>query len=239
MVSFDGYAGPDLRFVNTGDASVGLRASFSGNQLKLSIVGLPVLENGKDVSLRSEKVRDVEPPEPIYEENPELAYGEEKVIEQAQPGSVWKTYRQLKENGKVVEETALHTSTYKAKPARIQRNSAAQPGANQEQTGMGQEQTGTGQEHSDAGQEHSGGNTPESVQGSVSQDQGTRGQESQDQGTAGQKVHNLQDGAGQADHGSGGNGPGTDGPAEGGPAAETPGGKNQGSFAPELAAPGQ
>ncbi|WP_367941651.1 VanW family protein [Enterocloster citroniae] len=253
MVSFDGYAGPDLRFVNTGDASVGLRASFSGNQLKLSIVGLPVLENGKDVSLRSEKVRDVEPPEPIYEENPELAYGEEKVIEQAQPGSVWKTYRQLKENGKVVEETALHTSTYKAKPARIQRNSAAQPGANQEQTGMdqeqtgtgqeqtgtGQEQTGTGQEHSDAGQEHSDGNTPESVQGSVSQDQGTRGQESQDQGTAGQKVHNLQDGAGQAEHGSGGNGPGTDGPAEGGPAAETPGGKNQGSFAPELAAPGQ
>lgn len=127
MVSFDGYAGPDLRFVNTGNASVGLRASFGDNKLKLSIVGLPVLEDGKNVSMRSEKVKDLEPPEPTYEENPELTYGEEKVIQQAQPGSVWRTYRQLKENGQVVEETLLNTSTYKAKAAVIERNSAALP----------------------------------------------------------------------------------------------------------------
>ena len=128
MVSFDGYAGPDLKFVNTGNASVGLRASFADNRLKLSIVGLPLLEDGKEVSMRSEKVRDLEPPAPVYEENPELAYGEEKVIDQAQPGSVWKSYRLLKHNGQVVEETPLYTSTYKAKAAKIQRNSAALPG---------------------------------------------------------------------------------------------------------------
>lgn len=77
--------------------------------------------------MRSEKVKDLEPPEPLYEENPELAYGEERIIEQAQPGSVWKTYRQIKKNGELLEETALHTSTYKAKAAKIQRNSAAVP----------------------------------------------------------------------------------------------------------------
>ena len=127
MVSFDGYAGPDLRFVNTGSTSIGLRAAFADNKLKLSIVGLPVLEDGKTVSMRSEKVRDLEPPEPVYEENPELAYGEEKIVEQAQPGSVWKTYRQVKKDGELLEETALHTSTYKAKAAKIQRNSSAVP----------------------------------------------------------------------------------------------------------------
>lgn len=127
MVSFDGYAGPDLRFVNTGSTSIGLRAAFADNKLKLSIVGLPVLEDGKTISMRSEKVKDLEPPEPLYEENPELAYGEERIIEQAQPGSVWKTYRQIKKGGELLEETALHTSTYKAKAAKIQRNSAAVP----------------------------------------------------------------------------------------------------------------
>lgn len=129
MVSFDGYAGPDLKFVNTQDTAIGLRASFDGKQLKLSIVGLPLLEENERISMRSEKVRDLEPPEPVYEENPELAYGEEKIVEQAQPGSVWKSYRILTKDGQVEEETFLYTSTYKAKPAKIQHNSAALPSA--------------------------------------------------------------------------------------------------------------
>ena len=127
MVSFDGYAGPDLKFVNTQNTSIGLRASFDGKQLKLSIVGLPLLEENERISMRSEKIRELEPPAPVYEENPELAYGEEKIVEQAQPGSVWKSYRIRTKNGQVEEETFLYTSTYKAKPAKIQRNSAALP----------------------------------------------------------------------------------------------------------------
>lgn len=146
MVSFDGYAGPDLKFVNSETTSVGLRASFSGSQLKLSIVGLPLLDDGTTVSLRSEKIRDLAPPEPVYEENPELAFGEEKVIDQAQPGSVWKTYRQINKDGKVVEETPLNTSTYKAKPAVIQRNTEARPADTTEQES--EEQSGGVQDSS-------------------------------------------------------------------------------------------
>lgn len=133
MVSFDGYAGPDLKFVNTQNTSIGLRASFDGKQLKLSIVGLPLLEENERISMRSEKIRELEPPAPVYEENPELAYGEEKIVEQAQPGSVWKAYRVRTKDGQVEEETFLYTSTYKAKPAKIQRNSSALP-PSQEQT---------------------------------------------------------------------------------------------------------
>ena len=46
MVSFDGYADPDLKFVNTSAAPVVLRATVSGLELKLSIVGIPVLDDG-------------------------------------------------------------------------------------------------------------------------------------------------------------------------------------------------
>ena len=61
-------------------------------------------------------------------------------MEQAQPGSVWKTYRQVKKDGELLEETALHTSTYKAKAAKIQRNSSAVPSGElpgQENAGQG------------------------------------------------------------------------------------------------------
>ncbi len=122
MVSFDGYAGPDLKFKNTTADPIVLRASVQGLELKISVVGIPALEEGMKVSIRSEKVRDVEPPEPVYEEDPTLPYGTEKIVEQAQKGSVWKSYRVYTKNGTVVKEEPLHNSTYKAKPAQIKRN---------------------------------------------------------------------------------------------------------------------
>lgn len=122
MVSFDGYAGPDLKFVNTGKASVVLRASFSNRQLKMSIVGLPLLDEGVEVSIRSEKVRDVEPGTPSYEENTSLPYGTEKTLDSGAGGSVWKSYRVIKKNGEVIAEEPLHNSSYKAKAPVIERN---------------------------------------------------------------------------------------------------------------------
>lgn len=122
MVSFDGYAGPDLKFVNTGTASVVLRASFSDRQLKMSIVGLPILDEGVEVSIRSEKVRDVESGTPKYEENTSLPYGTEKTVDSGADGSVWKSYRVIKKDGKVVEEEPLHNSSYKPKTPVVERN---------------------------------------------------------------------------------------------------------------------
>ena len=68
MVSFDGYAGPDLKFKNTSKDSLVIRASLEGRKLKISIVGIPFLENGEKVTIRSEKVRDLAPVAPTYEE---------------------------------------------------------------------------------------------------------------------------------------------------------------------------
>ena len=122
MVSFDGYAGPDLKFINTSAAPVVLRASVNGLELKLSIVGIPVLEDGVKVSIRSEKVRDAEPSAPSYEENVQLPFGTEKVVDQGQNGSVWKSYRVLTKDGQVLKEEPLHNSYYKSKAGVIQRN---------------------------------------------------------------------------------------------------------------------
>lgn len=162
MVSFDGYAGPDLKFVNSEPTTVAVRASLKDNTLKISIVGLPILEDGVKVTMRSEKVRDVEPPAPVYEANDGLPAGTEKVVDQGQKGGVWKTFRVVTKDGNVLEETPLHNTTYRGKASVIQKNenaaetgeSSAEAGANESADG-GQTQESAGQgsaEQENAGQ---------------------------------------------------------------------------------------
>lgn len=138
MVSFDGYAGPDLKFVNTQSTNVALRAAFSDNQLKLSIVGLPVLEEGVTASIRSEKINESASIEPVYEDNAGLAQGVEKEVEKGRNGTEWRSYRVLAKDGRILEEKPLHRSSYRGKAAVIQRGSAevteSNEAADQDQT---------------------------------------------------------------------------------------------------------
>lgn len=127
MVSFDGYAGPDLKFVNTGSTSVILRASLEGTTLKISIVGIPVLEDGVKVTIRSEKVKDSDPLPVTYEENTALPFGTEKVVDKGTVGGYYKSYRVLKKGDTVIKEEPLHNSSYKGKPEVIQRNTTLMP----------------------------------------------------------------------------------------------------------------
>lgn len=158
MVSFDGYAGPDLKFVNSEPTTVAVRASLKDNTLKISIVGLPILEDGVKVTMRSEKVRDVEPPAPVYEANDGLPAGTEKVVDQGQKGGVWKTFRVVTKDGNVLEETPLHNTTYRGKASVIQKNenaaetgeSSAEAGANESADG-GQTQESAGQGSAEQG----------------------------------------------------------------------------------------
>ena len=92
MVSYDGYSGPDMKFVNNSQTAVGLKTSFSNQQLTISVYGNPILEEGVTLSMRSEKTAELDPPEPTYEEDPTLEPGVEQVVKQATPGSRWVTY---------------------------------------------------------------------------------------------------------------------------------------------------
>lgn len=222
MVSFDGYAGPDLKFKNTTADPIVLRASVQGLELKISVVGIPALEEGMKVSIRSEKIRDVEPPEPVYEEDPTLPYGTEKIVEQGQKGSVWKSYRVYTKNGTVVKEEPLHNSTYKAKPAQIKRNTTVMteetPGAGEAAGAEGTAGTGTNAGTSDS----AGAGTAD---GSAGNGAGT-GAGSEDQTNAGTSGSNPDDagmgtGAGGNAAASAGSGAEGDGQADAQPSQGT------------------
>ncbi len=124
MVSYDGYAGPDLRFVNNSKTAVGIKAAYSNQTLTVSIYGNPILEDGVTVSMHSEKIKELDPPAPTYVEDPTLEPGVEVVAKAATPGSRWQTNLITKKNGQVVSDVLFHNSTYTGKAATIKRNTS-------------------------------------------------------------------------------------------------------------------
>ena len=124
MVSYDGHSGPDMKFVNNSKTAVGIKTSFSDRKLTISIYGNPILEEGVTLSMKSEKVKELDPPAPTYEEDPTLQPGVEVEAKAATPGSRWVTNLITKKNGEVISDEFFHNSTYNGKPATIKRNTS-------------------------------------------------------------------------------------------------------------------
>ena len=126
MVSYDGYAGPDMKFVNTCDTAIAIRAVLTGQTLTCSIIGIPILEDGVSIEMESKKIADLDPPAPEYIEDKSLKRGKEVVISEAKKGSRWATTYIVKKNGSITKEEPFHNSTYRGKPAKIKVNSQSE-----------------------------------------------------------------------------------------------------------------
>lgn len=126
MVSYDGYAGPDMKFVNTCDTAIAIRAVLTGQTLTCSIIGIPILKDGVSIEMESKKIADLDPPAPEYIEDKSLKKGKEVVISEAKKGSRWATTYIVKKNGSIIKEEPFHNSTYRGKPAKIKVNSESE-----------------------------------------------------------------------------------------------------------------
>ena len=124
MVSYDGHSGPDMKFINNSKTAVGIKTSFSNLKLTVSVYGSPILEDGVTLSMVSTKVKDLEPPAPVYEEDQTLEPGVEVEAKAATLGSRWATNLVTKKDGVVINEIHFHNSTYKGKSATIKRNTS-------------------------------------------------------------------------------------------------------------------
>lgn len=124
MVSYDGYAGPDMKFVNNSPSAVAIRTKFESQKLTISIVGIPILEDGVELLMHSEKTAELDPPAPTYEEDQTLELGVEVEAKKAVNGSRWITNLITKKNGEVITDEFFHSSTYKGKAAVIKRNTS-------------------------------------------------------------------------------------------------------------------
>lgn len=115
---------PDFRFINESEGPIGIRASYADRKATVSIFGIPVLEDGVTWDLYSEKVEDMDPPEPEYVEDKTLPPGTEKIEKAGSQGSRWVTYKVISKDGKEIERTEDHSKTYKGHAAVIRRNTS-------------------------------------------------------------------------------------------------------------------
>lgn len=130
------WGGPDYKFVNNSSTAIGLKASYADQKCTISIYGIPILEEGVTYSLKSTKLKDMDPPAPTYEEDGTLVPGTEKVKSSGSKGSYWETRLVITKDGEVVSQEVDHTVTYKGHAPVILRNTSGTmaPGATMEST---------------------------------------------------------------------------------------------------------
>ena len=124
MVSYDGYAGPDMKFINTSDVAIVIRAKLVDQKLTASIVGIPILEDNEKVYMTSKKTGEYDEPTPEYENDTSLAAGQEVVVKAGKKGSKWETNIVHKKGDNIITDKLLHYSTYRGKAGAVKKNLA-------------------------------------------------------------------------------------------------------------------
>jgi len=126
-VSYDGYSGPDLKFINNTESAIVVRAHYEDRTVTCWIIGIPILEEGEEISLHSEKIATTDVPAPVYEDDPTLEAGVQIEVTKGDQGSTWNTYIKHvypEGSGKETTDNLLHVSRYKGHTPKIRRNQA-------------------------------------------------------------------------------------------------------------------
>lgn len=118
------WGGPDFKFINNSATPIGLRASYADQVVKISVYGIPVLEEGVVYELESKKIAVLDPPAPTYEEDQTLQLDEEVVKSAGSSGSRWETRLVITKDGVEVSREVDHTATYKGHAPVIRRNTS-------------------------------------------------------------------------------------------------------------------
>ena len=107
------WGGPDYKFTNDTDYPIKIVTSYEGGYLTVKVLGTNA--TGMTAKMTTEKLSTTDF-QVVYEDDPTLAPGTEKVKTTPYTGSKWKTYRNLYDaNGKLISSTYEDTSDYKAR----------------------------------------------------------------------------------------------------------------------------
>ena len=116
------WGGPDYKFTNDTDYPIKIVTSYEGEYLTVKLLGTNV--TGITAKVTNESLSST-PFEVVYEEDPTLAPGTEKVKTTPYTGSKWRTYRHLYDkDGKLLSSEYEATSDYKARNKVILRGPA-------------------------------------------------------------------------------------------------------------------
>ena len=116
------WGGPDYKFTNDTDYPIKIVTSYEGGYLTVELLGTNV--QGTSVKMTNESLSST-PFEVVYEDDPTLPAGTEKVKTTPYTGSKWRTYRnRYSADGKLLSSDYEATSDYKSRNKVILRGPA-------------------------------------------------------------------------------------------------------------------
>ena len=98
------FNGPDYRFINTSNYSVGIKANFSKQKVKIDIFAVPLLKAEQTQNLVSVKIQDLD--------EPTISIINEGKASKGSKGSEWQVFKVVKEGDKEVERVFDHQTIY-------------------------------------------------------------------------------------------------------------------------------
>ena len=98
------YPGPDYRFINDSNYSVGIKATFAKQKVKVEIFAVPILPDGVTQNLVSNKIQDLD--------FPSLSIINEGKATKGTKGSEWQVFKVVKQDDKETERVFDHQTIY-------------------------------------------------------------------------------------------------------------------------------
>lgn len=98
------FYGPDYRFINNSNYTVGIKAQYSKQKVKIDIFAVPLLKEGQTQNLISNKIQDLD--------LPTISIINEGKASKGSQGSEWQVFKVVKEGDKEIERVFDHQTIY-------------------------------------------------------------------------------------------------------------------------------
>lgn len=98
------FHGPDYRFINNSNYTIGIKAQYSKQKVKIDIFAVPLLKEGQTQNLISNKIQDLD--------LPTISIINEGKASKGSQGSEWQVFKVVKEGDKEIERVFDHQTIY-------------------------------------------------------------------------------------------------------------------------------
>ena len=98
------FYGPDYRFINNSNYTVGIKAQYAKQKVKIDIFAVPLLKEGQTQNLISNKIQDLD--------LPTISIINEGKASKGSQGSEWQVFKVVKEGDKEIERVFDHQTIY-------------------------------------------------------------------------------------------------------------------------------
>lgn len=111
----------DFQFINNSGYPLYVESYVENNKIFVNLYGHKDFKPDYTAQFESELIETIEPPEPLYKEDPTLAPGQEIVKSSPKKGYKVDLYKLYYKNGELIKKEKINTSTYKPQRAVILR----------------------------------------------------------------------------------------------------------------------